>query len=82
MLASGTPGRRSPLSRRNWMEKEKVTTRLDAPLKQRLKVYAAVTGLTVEDVVSSALDKYLPAVPVEVALAVASLRSNETAPAR
>ncbi|HTU73113.1 MAG TPA: hypothetical protein VMG38_06300 [Trebonia sp.] len=63
------------------MEKEKVTTRLDSPLRQRLKVYAAVTGLTVEDVVSSALDKYLPVVPAEVALAVAS-SGNETAPAR
>jgi plasmid stability protein len=29
-------------------------------LRQRLRVYAAVTGRTVEDVVGAALDGYLP----------------------
>lgn len=63
------------------MEKEKVTTRLDAPLRRRLKVYAAAAGLTVEDVVSTALNNYLSAAPAEAALMVASTGS-EAAPAR
>lgn len=37
-----------------------LATRLDAQLRQRLRVYAAVTGRTVEDVVGTALDGYLP----------------------
>lgn len=37
-----------------------LATRLDARLRQRLRVYAAVTGRTVEDVVGAALDGYLP----------------------
>ncbi len=37
-----------------------LATRLDAGLRQRLRVYAAVTGRTVEDVVGAALDGYLP----------------------
>lgn len=41
--------------------KVQLATRLDARLRQRLRVYAAVTGRTVEDVVSAALDGYLPA---------------------
>jgi len=40
--------------------KVQLATRLDARLRQRLRVYAAVTGRTVEDVVSAALDGYLP----------------------
>lgn len=40
--------------------KVQLATRLDARLRQRLRIYAAVTGRTVEDVVSSALDGYLP----------------------
>jgi plasmid stability protein len=40
-----------------------LATRLDAGLRQRLRVYAAVTGRTVEDVVSAALDGYLPSTP-------------------
>ena len=36
-----------------------LATRLDAGLRQRLRVYA-VTGRTAEDVVSVALDGYLP----------------------
>jgi hypothetical protein len=62
------------------MEKEKLTTRLAAPLRRRLKVYAAATGLTVEDVVSTAIDSYLSAASADVALAMASAGS-ETAPA-
>ena len=40
--------------------KVQLATRLDAGLRQRLRIYAAVTGRTVEDVVSAALDGYLP----------------------
>lgn len=41
--------------------KVQLATRLDIGLRQRLRVYAAVTGRTVEDVVSAALNGYLPA---------------------
>jgi hypothetical protein len=37
-----------------------LATRLDAALRQRLRIYAAVTGRTVADVVGAALDGYLP----------------------
>jgi predicted DNA-binding protein len=37
-----------------------LATRLDAGLRQRLRIYAAITGRTVADVVSSALEGYLP----------------------
>jgi plasmid stability protein len=37
-----------------------LAARLNAGLRQRLRVYAAVTGRTVEDVVGAALDGYLP----------------------
>jgi plasmid stability protein len=40
--------------------KVQLATRLDTGLRQRLRIYAAVTGRTVEDVVSTALDGYLP----------------------
>ena len=40
--------------------KVQLATRLDTGLRQRLRVYAAVTGRTVEDVVTAALDGYLP----------------------
>lgn len=40
-------------------------TRLEVGLRQRLRVYAAVTGRTYEDVVGAALDGYLPPVPAE-----------------
>jgi hypothetical protein len=40
--------------------KVQLATRLDGGLRQRLRIYAAVTGRTVEDVVSAALDGYLP----------------------
>lgn len=33
-----------------------LATRLDTQLRQRLRIYAAVTGRTVEDLVSAALD--------------------------
>jgi plasmid stability protein len=42
-------------------------TRLEVDLRQRLRVYAAVTGRTCEDVVSAALNGYLPPVPAEAA---------------
>ena len=41
--------------------KVQLATRLDPRLRQRLRIYAAFTGRTVEDVVSAALDGYLPA---------------------
>jgi hypothetical protein len=41
--------------------KEPITTRLEKPLRQRLRVFVAVNGSTVEDVVSAALDAHLPA---------------------
>jgi hypothetical protein len=42
------------------MEKEQLGTRVEAPLGQRLRVYAAVHRQTVAEVVSAALDSYLP----------------------
>jgi len=42
-------------------------TRLEVGLRQRLRIYAAVTGRTYEDVVSAALDGYLPPAPAEAA---------------
>ena len=70
-------------------------TRLEADLRQRLRVFVAVTGRTVEDVVGEALDGYLPAVPADVAKCVSSRENafvtgqpewlhghNEAAPAR
>jgi hypothetical protein len=63
-------------------------TRLEADLKQRLRIFVAVTGRTVEDVVATALDGYLPAVPAEVAQGVRPRENslatghNEAAPAR
>ena len=40
--------------------KVQLATRLDTGLRQRLRIYAAVTGRTVENVVGAALDGYLP----------------------
>jgi hypothetical protein len=40
--------------------KEQLGTRLEVPLGQRLRVYAAVNRRTVAEVVSAALDGYLP----------------------
>jgi len=40
--------------------KVQLATRLDSGLRHRLRIYAAVTGRTVEDVVSAALDGFLP----------------------
>jgi hypothetical protein len=40
--------------------KVQLATRLDTALRQRLRIYAAVTGRTVEDLVGAALDGYLP----------------------
>jgi len=47
-------------TRREVLVKAQLATRLDVALRQRLRIYAAVTGRTVEDVVSAALDGYLP----------------------
>ncbi len=38
-----------------------LATRLDDGLRQRLRIYATLNRRTVEDVVSAALDSYLPA---------------------
>lgn len=40
--------------------KVQLATRLDTKLRQRLRIYAALTGRTVADVVSAALEGYLP----------------------
>ena len=40
--------------------KVQLATRLETTLRHRLRIYAAVSGRTVEDVVSRALDSYLP----------------------
>jgi hypothetical protein len=40
--------------------KEQIGTRLEAPLAHRLRVYAAVSRRTVAEVVSAALEGYLP----------------------
>lgn len=40
--------------------KVQLATRLDPRLRQRLRIYAAVTGRTVANVVSVALEGYLP----------------------
>jgi len=42
------------------MKKEQLGTRLEPPLGQRLRVYAAVNRRTVAEVVGAALDSYLP----------------------
>jgi hypothetical protein len=42
------------------MEKVQLATRVDEALRRRLRVHAALTSRTVEDVVSAALDGYLP----------------------
>lgn len=61
-------------------------TRLEVGLRQRLRVYAAVTGRTYEDVVSAALDGYLPLVPAEAATdspdLIRPLAETSAAPAR
>jgi hypothetical protein len=43
--------------------KAEFTTRLDAGIRRRLRVFAAVSERTIEDIVGSALDGYLPAAP-------------------
>ena len=50
----------TPGTRQEVLVKVQLATRLDAGLRQRLRIYAAVTGRTVEDVVTAALDGYLP----------------------
>ena len=40
--------------------KVQLATRVDQALRRRLRVHAAITGRTVEDLVSEALDGYLP----------------------
>ena len=40
--------------------KEQLATRVEAPIRQRLRVYAAISRQTIAAVVSAALDGYLP----------------------
>ena len=42
-------------------------TRIEPELKQRVKIYAAATDRTIEDVVEAALSGYLPPAPAEMA---------------
>lgn len=42
-------------------------TRLEPALRQRVKVYAAATDRTIEDVVEAALSGYLPGIPADTA---------------
>ncbi len=46
--------------------KVQLGTRVDGDLRQRLRVFAATSGRTVEDVVAKALERYLPPVPDSV----------------
>jgi hypothetical protein len=41
-------------------------TRIAPDLRQRVKIYAAATDRTIEDVVEAALSGYLPPVPAEM----------------
>jgi hypothetical protein len=50
--------------------KEVLATRVDPQLRHRLRVYAAVTGRTHQDVVSAALDGYLPPLAETVAAVI------------
>jgi len=43
--------------------KAEFTTRLDAGVRRRLRVFAAISDRTIEDIVGSALDGYLPPAP-------------------
>jgi plasmid stability protein len=56
--------------------KVQLATRLDTGLRQRLRIYAAVTGRTVEDVVGAALDGYLPPASDMVRTAASGLRED------
>ena len=58
--------------------KAEFTTRLDASLRLRLRVFAAISDRTIEDIVGSALDGYLPPTP-ELAAAAAT-RPNSSSP--
>jgi hypothetical protein len=40
--------------------KVQLATRVDQALRRRLRVHSAITGRTVEDLVSEALNGYLP----------------------
>jgi hypothetical protein len=56
--------------------KAQLATRLDTALRQRLRIYAAVTGRTVADVVSAALDGYLPPTSEMIRDADSALRED------
>jgi len=43
--------------------KVQLGTRVDPDLRQRLRIFAATSGRTVEDVVTKALERYLPPAP-------------------
>jgi plasmid stability protein len=59
--------------------KVQLATRLETALKHRLRIYAAVSGRTVEDVVSKALDSYLP--PAATMVRIDDAEPREALPA-
>lgn len=59
--------------------KVQLATRLETALRHRLRIYAAVSGRTVEDVVSKALDSYLP--PAAEMVRIDDAESGEALPA-
>jgi hypothetical protein len=55
--------------------KVQLATRVDEALRRRLRVYVALTGRKVEDVVGAALEGYLPPAP-ETAPDIATPRAE------
>jgi len=51
------------------------TTRLDVGLRKRLRIFAAVSEQTIEEIVSSALNSYLPPAADTVSGSGAALES-------
>jgi hypothetical protein len=56
--------------------KVQLATRLETPVRQRLRIYSALTGRTVEDLVGAALDRYLPAMSEMVRVGGAESREE------
>ena len=51
------------------------TTRLDVGLRKRLRIFAAVSEQTIEEIVSSALNNYLPPTAETASGSAAALES-------
>jgi predicted transcriptional regulator len=62
--------------------KAEFTTRLDGALRRRLRVFAAVSERTIEDIVGSALDGYLPPGPELSTVAAAPALAEQSAGCR